>query len=169
MLVALFLAKPMEPSTKAQLASIKHQFGIIILKILTGCFLSCWAYRVKEKGSSEDLRSCLMKCFLISLGFFAAMYILYMVEFILVMTMNSDPNVGPIDWIGIFAVKLLFWEILVIYNLMLIYGLFNFGFLKERALTKLDDSGKFSKNSKEGGEAEDIPDVELVKQPPQFK
>ena len=45
-------------------------------------------------------------------------------------------------------VKLLFWEMLGVYNLMLIYGIFNFGWIKERALTKLDDV------KAEGGEME---------------
>ena len=104
--------------------------------------------------------------FLISLGFFAGMYGLYMVEFVLYCTMDGDPNVGQTEWDSIFCIKLLFWEILVIYNMMLVYGIFNFGPMKERAMTKFDAID--AATGKEGGQIESITraDIEITKSSP---
>ena len=76
-----------------------------------------------------------------------------MVEFVLYCTMDGDPSGGgiPTEWDSIFCIKLLFWEMLVVYNLMLIYGIFNFSSMKERAMTKFD-----AIPDKEGGDREDI-------------
>ena len=84
-----------------------------------------------------------------SLGVFLGMYVLFIVEFIMYATMKSDPDVAPIEYDSIFCIKLLFWEMLAIYTLMLIYRLFNYKFLKERSLSKLDDVE--AATTKEGG------------------
>merc|ERR1712224_990459 len=149
MILALFIAHPKNPVGSYMLSVIRNQFIIIICKFVLFCFLSCYGYKIKEKGTPSELRSYCWKLFLLSLSIFLGMYILYMVQFILYCTMDSDPDSAPIEWDVIFAVKLLFWEILGIYNLMLVYGLFNFGKLKENALTKFDDALP----GKEGGES----------------
>jgi hypothetical protein len=153
MILAIFIAKPLAPVAKYQLSVIKRQFAIVIIKFVLFCFFSCWAAKLHKKGTPSELRSWLFKCFLISLGFFAGMYGLFMVEFVMYCTMDGDPNVGQTEWDSIFCIKLLFWEMLVIYNLMLIYGIFNFGYLKERSLSKFD---QIDATSKEGGQFEDM-------------
>ena len=153
MLLAIFIAKPMAPVAKAQLGTIKRQFGIVIIKFVLFCFFACWAGKLHKKGTPAELKRWLFLTFLISLGFFAGMYGLFMTEFVFYCIMDSDPSGGgmPTEWDSIFCIKLLFWEMLVIYNLMLIYGIFNFKSMKERAMTKFD-----AIPDKEGGEREDV-------------
>lgn len=149
MLLAIFVAKPKNEVAIAMLASIKHQFIIVVVKTIVFCFFTCYAYNIKKKGTPAELRSWLYKCFLISLAVFLGMYSLFIVEFIFYATMKSDPDSAPVEYDSIFCIKLLFWEMLAIYTLMLIYGLFNYKFLKERSLSKLDDI-----EMKEGGMTE---------------
>ena len=151
MLLALLVARPVNPVAKYMLMVIKLQFTIIVIKFIVFCFLSCWAVKIKEKGTADELRSFLYKTFLLSLAVFLGMYTLYMVQFVFYCTHEGDPENSEVEWDSIFCVKLLFWEILGIYNLMLVYGLFNYKYLKERSLSKLDESRKLVK---EGGEAE---------------
>jgi len=151
MLLAIFIAKPIAPVAQSQLGTIKRQFGIVIIKFVLFCFFACWAGKLHKKGTPAELKRWLFLTFLISLGFFAGMYGLFMVEFVLYCTMDGDPNVGQTEWDSIFCIKLLFWEMLVVYNLMLIYGIFNFSSMKERAMTKFD-----AIPDKEGGDREDI-------------
>merc|ERR1712194_529874 len=66
MLLAIFIAKPMAPVAKAQLGTIKRQFGIVIIKFVLFCFFACWAGKLHKKGTPAELKRWLFLTFLIS-------------------------------------------------------------------------------------------------------